>query len=367
MNANPASLSEKLKQWIEAEGPLRIDQWMEACLQDPDGGYYTTDQPFGRGGDFITAPEISQMFGELLGVWTATAWQSMGAPSEVNLIELGPGRGTLMSDALRAIKAVPDLKDALNVHLVETSESLREVQRSALADYSNNVQWHADLKSVPKGPAIILANEFLDALPIRQIVYRDGQWFERVVVWEDGKFAFALGHEIEENTIPRFDNAPEGAVFEFSPAVETVVSEISARLTDGVGYALLVDYGHTERALGETFQAVRDHKYAAPLENPGAQDLTAHVDFAAVGAHAEKAGAGVWGPVLQSALLEQLGIGTRTAALLTNATEAQAREIASARNRLVDTSAPESMGRLFKAIALANPDLPAPIGFTVPI
>ena len=340
---------------------MPIDQWMSMCLGDPDHGYYTTGQPFGKRGDFTTAPEISQMFGELLGLWAAVVWQQMGSPSYFQLIELGPGRGTLMADALRAAGGVPGFSDAASVHMVETSPVLIDVQKKTLAQSGVQPSWHNALDDVPNGPTILIGNEFLDALPIRQMVKDGGAWRERCVDHIGDQFQFVLGDSVDAEAIPKpFRTAPDGSVFETSPISREIVTAISTLLRANGGAALLIDYGHTEPGMGDTLQAVKDHAYADPLKNPGQQDLTAHVDFASVVRTVVDAGARPWGPITQGDLLERLGISARATSLLLGATKEQAVELASARQRL---TAPGGMGRLFKAIAICHPDAPAPPGF----
>lgn len=357
-------LARRLKQRIREDGPLTVEQWMLACLADPDDGYYMTRDPLGRAGDFITAPEISQMFGELLGLWAAVVWHSMGAPGAVRLIELGPGRGTLMRDALRAAATMPGFTPALSVHMVETSPVLRKAQQETLADVPCPIAWHDALADVPDGPVLIFANEFLDALPIRQWVSHNNVWHERMVEHDGQSFIYATGAEIAPSHVPSFlKSVPEGSIFETAPAVEAVTGEIALRLGAQGGAALLIDYGHAERSVGETLQALKGHGFADPLADPGEQDLTAHVDFACAGDVARAAGAMAWGPITQGALLERLGIAARATKLLLNASKAQAEDIARARTRLVGD---DDMGRLFKALALTHPALPAPPGFEMP-
>lgn len=354
-------LANTLKEAILRDGPMPVDQWMSVCLSHPDHGYYTTGQPFGAQGDFTTAPEISQMFGELLGLWTAVVWQQMGSPSKVQLIELGPGRGALMSDALRAAKGVPGFIDAVSVHMVETSPVLTSLQKQALADAGVELQWHQIVEEVPSAPSIIIGNEFLDALPVRQWIKHGDAWRERCVDFVDDQFAFVCGEVIDaEQVSTPFRTAPDGSIFETSPISQEIVSTIGSRLSKNGGAALFIDYGYDESGMGNTFQAVKNHKYADPLDSPGHQDLTAHVDFAAVAKTASKVGTRPWGPVTQGDLLERLGISARATSLLASATKDQAVELASARQRL---TAPDGMGRLFKAIAICHPDAPAPPGF----
>ena len=354
-------LAETLKETIQRDGPISVEQWMSVCLSDPSHGYYTSGQPFGGQGDFITAPEISQMFGELLGLWAAVVWQQMGSPRNVQLIEVGPGRGTLMSDALRAMRGVPGFLDAISLNMVEISPVLTQVQKQKLASTDVSINWYGAIKEVPSGPSIIIGNEFLDALPIRQWVKDGGEWFERCVGFVDDQFAFVLGEVVDAQQVPTpFRAAPDGSIFETSPVSKEATTSISQRVCADGGAALLIDYGYAEKSTGDTFQAVKDHKYADPLDNPGQQDLTAHVDFADVAKTASEGGARPWGPISQGDLLERLGISARATSLLTTATKEQAVELASARQRL---TAPDGMGRLFKAIAICHPDAPAPPGF----
>ncbi|MBX6746479.1 MAG: SAM-dependent methyltransferase [Acetobacteraceae bacterium] len=314
--------------------------------------YYAARDPFGRAGDFTTAPEISQAFGECLGLWAAVTWQMMGRPDPVLLVELGPGRGTLMADALRAIAQVASpFRAALRLHLVEASPVLRQAQGTRLGDAVAG--WHDDVASLPPGPAIILANEFLDALPIRQFVRRGAAWMERFV--QDGAFVELPA----EDAPPLPEDAPEGAVREISEPSHALAAALAGRLAEQGGAALLTDYGAEKGGFGDTLQAMRAHAPADPLAPPGSVDLTAHVDFAAVAAAGAAAGAAVYGPLPQGLFLQRLGLMSR-AAMLARAAPRQAGLILSGAERLV---APEGMGRLFKALCLCHPALPAPPGF----
>lgn len=350
-----------LRARIEDNGPLPVDEWMAACLADENHGYYRTADPLGRGGDFTTSPEISQMFGELVGLWAAVVWSQMGAPTPIRLIEAGPGRGTLMADALRALNGAPEMRAALSVDLVEISPILRKAQEQSLASTEVPISWHIELGKVPAGPCVFVANEYLDALPIRQLIRHNNAWRERMVTWNEGVFAYVAGPAVDVADIPSvFHDAPEGAIFETSPAVDRAVRDIAQRMVDGPGAALIIDYGHLSSGLGDTLQAVQRHAFADPLAHPGQSDLTAHVDFARVADIAREMGARVWGGISQAALLERLGLSARTAALLTNATQSQAADISAARDRL---TSPDGMGHLFKALAITGPDQPAPPGF----
>ena len=315
---------------------------LDAFMARANSAYYATRDPFA---DFTTAPEISQVFGELLGLWAAVVWQSMGAPAQVLLVEAGPGRGTLMVDALRAVgRMVPDFHGALRLHLVETSPSLRAIQAGKL-----DATWHDRVEDVPDGPMILLANEFLDALPIRQFVRRD-VWCERFV--EDGVF-------VERPTAAGLPEASEGTVLErCEPALE-LAGYLGARLAAQGGAALFVDYGPAESAPGDSLQALRGGAFCDPLVEAGTADLTAHVDFQAIAGAA--VGTAAHGPVPQGKFLARLGLFQRTGVLArTLQPEAASRLIVSAQ-RLAE---PDGMGRLFKALALCHPDLPQPPGFS---
>ena len=317
-----------LRERIRADGPITLEAYMDACNRY----YYATRNPLGTGGDFTTAPEISQMFGELVGACLADCWARAGHPANAIYVELGPGRGTLAADALRALRA-----SALTppVHLVETSPLLRGEQAQAVPAAS----FHDDFADVPEGPLLLVANEFLDALPVRQFV--DG--VERRVAVAAGGLAFDR----------------DGTIVETSPARDEAVAAVAKRLVEHGGAALIIDYGHERSAPGDTLQAVRDHNSAPVLASPGEQDLTSHVDFEAVTNAAREAGATVTPVVTQGLWLERLGIDARAQALA-HAHPGRAAEIAAAHRRLCD---PGEMGQLFKVIAIHSPDWPQPAGF----
>jgi NADH dehydrogenase [ubiquinone] 1 alpha subcomplex assembly factor 7 len=354
-----------IRRIIAVDGPMSVAAFMGLCLGHPVHGYYTTRDPFGPRGDFVTAPEISQMFGELIGLWAAATWQAMGAPARLALVELGPGRGTLMADALRAVRIVPALGAALSIHLVETSPVLQRLQQERLGGLDVPIAWHRDVAGLPDGPLVVIANEFFDALPVHQAVKTARGWHERMVgIDPAGALAFAL----HPDPIPGFAaimpaglaGAPAGAVYEWRSG--DVVAEIARRVARNGGAALALDYGHVDGALGETLQAVGRHAFADPLATPGAVDLTAHVDFAALARTAERAGARTHGPVAQGAFLRRLGIEARATTLRATATAAQAADIDAALARLTGTGH-DAMGELFKAIALADRALGALPGF----
>ncbi|MGK9168114.1 SAM-dependent methyltransferase [Inquilinus limosus] len=336
---------------------------MAEALGHPRHGYYVTRDPLGAAGDFTTAPEISQIFGELIGLWCADLWQRLGSPDPVLLVELGPGRGTLMQDALRAIgRAAPGFRAALRLTLVETSPALRAAQAARLADAAP--VWLDRLADLPDGPALVVANEFFDALPIRQWQRGRAGWHERLVGWDDaaGRLRWELSARADPGLalIPEaVRDAPEGSIAESCPAGLSHAAFLGQRLTRQGGAALIIDYGPARSAPGDSFQAVRRHAFADPLEAPGEADLTAHVDFQALAEAATQAGAEAHGPVPQGAFLEALGLRARAAQLKT-ASPARAEGIESAVERL---AGPDQMGTLFKALALTAPGLGTPAGF----
>ncbi|MBY6260674.1 class I SAM-dependent methyltransferase [Azospirillum sp. 412522] len=372
--AGPDTLAHLLARRIVMDGPLSVGAFMAEALGHPRFGYYMRRDPFGRGGDFTTAPEISQMFGELVGLWCVDSWARLGGPGPFHLVELGPGRGTLMADVLRAAAVLPLFRENAAVHLVETSPALRDRQRQTLQPILGDaVCWHDRLEDVPDGPTILIANEFFDALPIRQVQKTGYGWFERLVDLEpdsredEPRFRFVLeafgssGNRLVPDSLR---DAPDGSVVEVSPASQAVSRLIGTRLAAAPGAALAIDYGHGHGpAVGDTLQAMRRHAYAPVLEAPGEADLTAHVDFAAIAAAAREGGAQSFGPVEQGEWLARLGIRQRASALTAKASPAQARDIRGALDRLID---PAQMGRLFKLVALATPgafaDAP-PAGF----
>lgn len=348
-----------LRQLIANAGPMPVSRYMQLCMTHPEYGYYVNRDPLGRGGDFTTAPEISQMFGELIGLWAASVWNAMGMPERVQLIELGPGRGTMMADALRAIRILPAFFDAIDVHLVEVSPSLRAIQRDTLADIKP-FQWHHMLSDVPDGPAIIIANEYFDVLPVHQMVKKDTGWHERMVGVDDDVFIYTTASEptprFEVSVPPHVRNAPNGTIFEWRETNE--IMSLARRIREFGGAALLIDYGHVRSDAGDTFQAVAKHKYTDPLRAPGTADLTAHVDFQALADAAQAMGVLAHGPVEQGTFLGHLGIETRAQTLIKHSTSQSAGDVASALKRLVE-SGPKAMGSLFKVLGLSHPSIPA--------
>jgi SAM-dependent MidA family methyltransferase len=341
------SQRERILTLITAEGPITVERYMELCLAH----YYAGRDPLGAAGDFTTAPEISQMFGELIGLWGAALWQAMGSPTPFRLIELGPGRGTLMADALRATARVPGLREAVQVHLVETSPALRERQRGALAPSGVAVHWHETVEEVPTGPAIAIANEFFDALPIQQYEATERGWCERRVALDGEGLRFV----VQADPDPTVD-APlrPGAVVERNRATAGIVRTLAARFVGQGGALLAIDYGYWGPAFGDTLQALRAHAFTDPLEEPGEADLTAHVDFREIARAAAEMGAAVHGPVSQGDFLRALGIELRASALKARATPVQAEAVETALLRLTDSA---GMGELFKVLAIADHSL----------
>jgi SAM-dependent MidA family methyltransferase len=361
--ADDLSLAARLHAHIAENGPLTVEAFMQACLSDAASGAYTSRQPIGGAGDFITAPEISQIFGELIGLWSVSVWQSMGAPRAVTVAELGPGRGSLTADALRAWRAVPAFLDVISVALIETSPVMVAAQRSALREARVPVSWYATLDELPDGPLIVLANEFIDALPIRQFIYRDGTWLERLIASDgSGGFCFTEGNRpaLGDQASDLPDEAPDGSILEMRPAARTLLYELARRASVAPLAVLIIDYGHDETGFGDTLQAVHGHRFAATLADPGSADLSAHVDFADLKRRASALGLKPYGPVPQGEFLLKLGLGERRNRLLQRATPAQAEAIASGASRLVD---PKQMGILFKALALTGADRPPPPPF----
>ena len=338
------SLLERLRAEIAQSGPLTVAQYMHRCLHDPRDGYYATRPALGEAGDFITAPLVSQMFGELLGLWAGEVWRQLGSPQRVRLVEVGPGDGTLMSDMLRAAKLEPAFVEASEVWLVETSGPLKALQRQRL----NGVQWADSLAEVPAGaPIILVANELLDCLPARQFVRVDGAWVERMVGLSDEGLAFGQAATTGES----------GEIWEVSAAQEAfgqLVGEIVVR--EG-GAALLIDYGRAEPGFGDTLQALKAHEKVDPLACPGEADLTVHADFPAVLAAARKAGAET-AILTQGEFLRRLGVEHRAAALA----KAQPDRAPTLARQLDRLTAPDQMGALFKAACIHAPGL-VPPGF----
>ncbi|MEJ6394085.1 SAM-dependent methyltransferase [Gymnodinialimonas sp. 2305UL16-5] len=335
------SLKARLIRRIARLGPISVADYMAECLFDPEHGYYATRDPLGHGGDFVTAPEISQMFGELLGLWLAQVWMDQGQPKGI-LAELGPGRGTLMADILRATQAVPGFHDAMAVHLIEASPVLRRAQTETLA--GREVHHHDSIADLPEAPVFLVANEFFDALPIRQFQMSDvGDWQERQIGAEDGDLIWGLAPPAPLDVA---DTYTPGQIVETCAPAIAIAEEIGRRVARHGGGALIVDYGDAV-SRGDTFQAVAGHAYADPLAAPGQADLTAHVAFAPLAQAAAPAQA--FGPIPQGVFLERLGITGRAQALAKSLSGAALDDHIAAHRRLTH---PGEMGTLFKVLAL---------------
>ena len=371
-----ALMPDRIAALISQDGPIPVEQFMMLVLTDPEDGYYTQSDPIGARGDFITAPEISQMFGELIGLWAVDSWQRQGSPGRFHLVELGPGHGTLMADALRAAQIVPAFGEALNLHLVEASPTLRERQIETIG---LPLIHHDTIASLPgDAPLIVVANEFFDALPVRQFQHTPKGWMERMVDLDRAlgslglpqpsrRFRFVLAPEPVADPVAtlgeRIRHAPMGAIAELARAAEAIMEELATRIAAQGGAGLFIDYGAAQSGLGDTLQAVRKHKRHDVLDEPGTADLTVHVDFERLGAVARACGVLSFPAIDQGSFLTTLGIDSRANRLMREASAKQAEAIAAGRHRLVD---PEQMGTLFKAFGIAHADIGSLAGLPMP-
>ncbi len=355
-----STLTQKISRLIEATGSISVAEYMALCLYDSEHGYYTTREPFGGAGDFTTAPEISQMFGELVGVWLYAAWQACNAPRNAVFAEIGPGRGTLMKDMLRTFgKLDPTLLTGHRFALVETSPRLAAVQKKTLAGAQADLKWHTRVEDLPGGALFIVGNEIFDAVPIRQYVKTEAGWRERAVgLAEDGSLAFAAGPSTLPSPLlpPGADEAANGAIFEIAPAREALMEAIAARLARTGGAGMFIDYGYEGPSLGDTLQAVRRHSYDGVLANPGEADLTAHVDFVPLAEIARVHG-------LEAQLMPQgefligLGLLERAGRLGAGRTKEEQEQIRTDVERL---AGPDQMGNLFKVLGVLPPGVAVP-------
>lgn len=362
--AERTALEDRLIALIRARGPITIADYMADALYHPQDGYYMTRSPIGAEGDFTTAPEVSQIFGELVGLWLVQSWTDMGSPASFNLVELGPGRGVLMHDILRAARLRPAFLDAAHVWLVETSGRMRLEQRRRVKDAGVRMDWADRFADVPPAPTLIIANEFFDCFPIRQFERGATGWRERMVgLAADGDgLAFTVDATPPDPSLdlPSKENVAEGAIFELSTAAEAAADEIARALHERGGRALIIDYGHLHDGYGETLQAVRRHQYWPVLSSPGSADITAHVNFERLTRAAFNAGASAHGPVAQGAFLERLGLPFRLERLSQGKSPQEVMALHQGAQRLVS---PTQMGELFKAFCISAPGLPAPAGF----
>lgn len=366
-SAERTPLEERLVTLIKANGPISVADFMADALGHPHDGYYTSQMAIGAEGDFTTAPEISQVFGELIGLWLVQSWIEMGEPAAFNLVELGPGRGVLMADILRAAQVRPGFLKAATLWLVETSGRLRHEQQKRLRAQKLKPLWADEFSEIAAAPYLIVANEFFDCLPIRQYERVEAGWRERLIgLSSDGaglEFTHAKTPPPRDVNLPAAESVDVGAIAETCETANAVAGEISRALTEQGGRALIVDYGYASDEIGDTLQAVRKHKYWPVLSAPGRADITAHVNFAALSRAALDAGASAWGPVTQGALLTRLGLGARLERLCEGKTPQEVEMLVAGAKRI---SAPEAMGEVFKALCISAPNLPAPAGFEAP-
>lgn len=355
-------LKQRLIRHIRDNGPISVADYMAFCLADHDGGYYMTREPFGKKGDFITAPEVSQMFGELIGVWVVSTWQALGSPENCLICEIGAGRGTLMSDLLRAAtKLAPELVRHAQIAMVETSARLTAVQQKKLAGAANNITWHNNFETVPNAPTILVANELLDALPDHQFIKSQGRFIERMVTLSDmpePHLCFTTGAignttDIDPLLLPSgHEDAPEGSIFETSPARSALTQQICERIRHNTGAALLIDYGSHQAGFGDTLQALYQHNYQDVFAAPGQADITTHVDFAALRKIAESLGCAVKSQE-QGDFLISMGLLSRAGLLGAGKSTATQEQIRDDVERL---AAPDQMGSLFKTLCITYPE-----------
>lgn len=348
-----------LRDVIKNNGPLNIAEYMTLCLQHEQFGYYMRNDPFGTKGDFVTSPEISQIFGELMGAWLATQWQVMNT-SGASLVELGPGRGTLMADILRATKLVPGFHDSITIHLIESSPRLKKLQAKALDGMHDRIHWHEDLRSIPPKPLLLVTNEFFDAMPIRQYRHhKEKGWKERVVTFnKEQKLAFGYVSAKPPKALATLPVSDE--LYEHSPASHQVMKQIATHCKKYGGVALIIDYGYSRGTYGDTLQAVKAHKFFDVLKEPGTADISAHVDFKALANTAHNCGALTYPPEPQGTFLLRLGAEIRLQALSHGTRGDEKNTILSGFERL---TSPDEMGELFKALCITGPTHPKPDGF----
>ncbi|MGF1625139.1 MAG: class I SAM-dependent methyltransferase [Alphaproteobacteria bacterium] len=355
-------LAGKMIAQIRKDGPLRLDAFIRMALTDPEHGYYVTAAPIGAAGDFITAPEVSQIFGELIGLWSVDRWLAMGRPDPFLLVELGPGRGVLMEDGLRAAgQASPEFRAAARLHLVETSVTLRADQRARLGHYAPT--WHESLDDVPRGPMVAVANEFFDALPIRQLRRFGRGWQEQFVVVDAGERLFGrwrdLDYDAGRDLHPIYHRIPPTIVIEHAPERNACALALGERIAADGGAALVVDYGHRGGGVGSTLQSVRGHDHADVYAQPGVADITTHVDFGALARSAAESGCRIDGALDQGRFLLNLGLAERLEALI-RANPDHVDSLRAGAYRLIDE---EDMGSLFQVLAIVHPSLGPTPGF----
>lgn len=356
-------LAGKIKSLITAHGPISVTDYFSLCLADPQYGYYRTREPFGSAGDFTTAPEISQLFGEMIGIFLVQAWQSHGEPKPAHIAEIGPGRGTMMADILRVISRLsPALYEAASFHLIETSERLQKVQRQTLVAHRFKISWHESFDTLPEGFLLLAANELFDAIPIRQFVKTPQGFRERMVGLDaDGELTFAAGvASIDPALLPQPPTeVPVGTLFEIAPARDAVMATLASRIRAGGGTAVIIDYGHMATAYGDTLQAVREHQFDPPLKHPGEADITSHVDFEQLARRAATEGLQINGLTYQGDFLVGLGLIERASSLGSGKDAITQEGIRMDVERLAG-SGEGKMGELFKVLVVSSPAVALP-------
>ena len=340
------SLEDILKERIKNEGPISIAHFMAEALSHPEHGYYMTKDPFGKEGDFITAPEISQMFGELIGIWCLLLWEKMGKPNNLHIVECGPGRGTLMKDFFNGTKNIKGFHASINPHLVETSGKLQKIQKNTLKGTHNNINWHNDLSFLPDAPTIFIANELFDALPFHQFVMTEKGWQEQLVgVTSNNEFEFCLSDDIK-TIAEQHNGAKIGSIIETCPTGSDIADKMAKQIKQHGGGAVIIDYGYDEYGYKDTLQAVKNHEYHNILQDVGDADITAHVDFINL-ANIFTSNGLFCKTTTQRDFLLSLGIEQRYMSLMKEASQEQQKELTSATGRLIN---PDKMGTLFKVI-----------------
>lgn len=353
------SLKQEIIKLIKSGGPISVSAYMGECLANPKYGYYMQQKPFGSEGDFTTSPEISQIFGELVGIWCAAAWQQMGCPKDIAIVELGPGRGLLMKDFLRGTKHINHFHESIEIHMVEVSDALTKIQQENLKEAHNNITWHKEIASLPVKPMLLVCNEFFDALPIHQYIKTEKGWSERFIALDDeDNFIFTDKPSFDLPDI--YNEAKIGDIVETCPAAEVIMSEIASHIEMADGAALVIDYGYGGQKFGDSLQAMKNHQYSDIFENIGSSDLTAHVNFDALQSAASQYNVNNYKLISQRDFLVNLGIELRMQSLLKSASDGQKDEIISACERLID---PKDMGSLFKVMTITNANMTNPVGF----
>ncbi|MGY8985602.1 MAG: class I SAM-dependent methyltransferase [Sphingomonadales bacterium] len=356
-------LTDHLIKTIKADGPISFARYMAECLANPKYGYYMTRDPFGKAGDFITSPEVTQMFGEMVGLWIVDCWQKMSYPPYFNLVELGPGRGTLMTDILSIMNSHPDTKEAVQIHLVEISPTLKEIQRKNLEKMNVTATWYDRFMDVPEGPTVIIANEFFDTLPHHQFIKMTDGWAEHSIAVDNNKLKSIMGPPTPAFSLLNkkiVTNAKEGDILEVCPPALYMMGDVANRLKSFGGAALIIDYGYTKPGAGDTIQAIKGHNYQSVLENPGETDITAHINFMALQEALAESEIDLHGPVTQCDFLKNLGIDYRAEQIIKANGPDVTSKVQRSLKKLIDK---KEMGELFKVLGVSYGLYGEPPGF----